>query len=282
MSIARIHQSSGELEREVAAPLARAPAADPALRAEQPQEADEAVVPVVVAGRRVHVGLVAGLRARQRGGERPLEAVLVGLRRGARIDLVSAQQQHPAARQLVLADGQARLREHPRHRLRRRPAVAGVRQVVDPQLAAGGVVERRPAAGSGSRACRRTCRTCPRPRPRRPPWRGCSDPASAPRAGGSSRRAGRAPRAGRSPSACAGCPSAASAPPTSAITTVPGTLRDHCLPTAACDRRVSRSASARPGPSGARRSRCRPWGRRGAPRPRRCRRCRGAPTARRR
>ena len=108
----------------------------------------------------------------------------------------------------LLADGQARLREHPGHRLRRGPAVAGVREVVDPQLAVRRVVERALRLRLDLALVGELAERARRPRPRRRPSRGCSDPASAPRAGASSRRAGRARRGGRPRSACGGCPSA--------------------------------------------------------------------------
>ncbi len=88
-----------EPEREVAAALARAPAADPALAAEHPQEAREAVVPVVVARNGAQVGSGLLVLAPQRGGEGPEEVVLVGLDRRRRIHLVAAEDQQLAARQ---------------------------------------------------------------------------------------------------------------------------------------------------------------------------------------
>jgi hypothetical protein len=131
-----------QLHREVAAPLARHPVADAALGgAEHAQEADEAVVPVVVAGQRVQLGLVGRVGFRQRGRERADEAVLVGDRVGERVDLVAAEQQHLAAGQRLALVVEVVLGEQPGHRVRRVPAVAGVAEVVDPQLVGIGVVQ---------------------------------------------------------------------------------------------------------------------------------------------
>src|SRR4029450_11331796 len=141
-----------QLDREVAAALPGGPAAYPAVLGKQPQEAGEPVVPVVVAGDRVHRGVLAH-GPRQGGPERPLEAVLVVLGAGARIHLVAAEHQDVAPGQLLLgpvdADAEGPAGQVRRHRHRRREAVAGVGRVVDPHLVAGriGVVDRGCLAG---------------------------------------------------------------------------------------------------------------------------------------
>ena len=126
-----------QLDREVAAALAGAPAADPAVLAEQAQEPGEPVVPVVVAGDGVHGGVVAH-RPGQCGPERPLEPVLVVLGAGARVHLVAAEHQDVAAGQRrcstpSMPTPSDRRASVWRHRHRRLEAVAGVGHVVDPQ-----------------------------------------------------------------------------------------------------------------------------------------------------
>ena len=126
-------------QREVAGRLAGPPAPDPAVSAaEHAQEAREPVVPVVVSRHCPYVRGRLGLAAVERCGERAEEVILVGLDRGGGVDLVSAQHEQLAPRQTV----HVRLGKQPGHRARGVEAVAGVGEVVEPQLLAARAVVR--------------------------------------------------------------------------------------------------------------------------------------------
>ena len=131
----------GEPEGEVAALLLGPPAPDPVALAEKAHEARQPVVPVVVAGDRVHVRLV-GLGDKRQG--RPIgthEPVPIGVPVRRRVDLVTAEHEQPPATGLLHAGGgreaQRRRGEQPRHCVRRVEALTDVGGVVDPQRAVG-------------------------------------------------------------------------------------------------------------------------------------------------
>jgi hypothetical protein len=130
-----------ELDREVAAGLSRAPAADPPALPELAQEPRQPVVPVVVAWNRVEtrVGGVVGIKGRgprQRGPPRPLEAVLVALGAGGGVDLVAPEHHELPAGQRVgePADRERRLPHVVGHRGGGLEPVTRVGHVVDPEL----------------------------------------------------------------------------------------------------------------------------------------------------
>jgi hypothetical protein len=144
-----------QLQHEVAAALARppageAPAAD--VRAEQPRERRQAVVPVVVAWHGVDVRPLRRHGVAEGGGIRRDQPALVFLTARRRIHLVAAEHQHVAARQ---RDRPARA-VHQQRRLGHRvgdgvgriEAVAGVAREVDPQLVARSVAARLGSAGA--------------------------------------------------------------------------------------------------------------------------------------
>ena len=127
----------GELDREVASPLARFPSADPAAATEDAGEVDEPVVPVVAAWNREQLRrLPASARKRRAvGAEHPV-LVLAGL--GDRIHRVAPEDEElPALGAVGFAlplDVEALRRQEAGDRVGRVPAVAEIRDVVKPQL----------------------------------------------------------------------------------------------------------------------------------------------------
>ncbi|MCY1238425.1 hypothetical protein D9M72_511630 [compost metagenome] len=138
-------------EREVAARLDGPPAADVPLPGEEPDEGRQAVVPVMVAGKRQQHAVPAGGAATgQRGPVRPHHAVFVGGGRGHRIHLVAAQHQYFAAAQFMPVHQQRLFGQQRRHRVGGIKAVAEVGREIQPQCSGPGPVRE---AGSLAVGC---------------------------------------------------------------------------------------------------------------------------------
>ena len=133
----------GELDGEVAALLRRLPGPDPLVAAEDPHEVRQPVVPVVVAGDRVHPGRI-GVDERERGPVGPDETVLVLGACGGGVDLVAAHDEDAAALGVPGAafalEPQRRPGEEVRDRVGRLEPVAEVGHVVEPELLVVGVL----------------------------------------------------------------------------------------------------------------------------------------------
>ncbi len=134
----------GELEREVAAALARPPTTDPAVATEDAGEVEQPVVPVVGArnGEQLRTVLVG---ARKRRPVRAEHAVLILSGLGHRVHLVASHDEDPAAlrriRLAIAVELELLARQQPGHRVGRVPPVAEVGDVVDPQLGVRGAIQ---------------------------------------------------------------------------------------------------------------------------------------------
>src|SRR5437660_1838560 len=91
-----------QFEREITALLGRAPSVEPTARAKETAERDQAIVPVMIAGNRKHIG-VRRVTVAQGGAVRLNGSLFVLLASGTWIDLIAAKDQNAASLGLVFS-----------------------------------------------------------------------------------------------------------------------------------------------------------------------------------